>query len=142
MAGDEVEEIKSRLDIAEVVGDYVALSKKGRNYWGRCPFHNEKTPSFAVSPEKQTFHCFGCGKGGDIFTFVMEMEHLDFREALERLAERAGVKLTPRGGYDNGANKVRKNILADAQTFFRNSLGSSGELPHRHTSTAAALRLK
>jgi DNA primase len=126
MAGDEVEEIKSRLDIAEVVGDYVALTKKGRNYWGRCPFHNEKTPSFAVSPEKQTFHCFGCGKGGDIFTFVMEMEHLDFREALERLAERAGVKLVSRGGYDNGANKVRRNILAAAQTFFRKSLESAG----------------
>ncbi len=93
MASDDVREVKSRLDIAEVIGDYVVLRKSGQTYWGKCPFHNEKTPSFSVSPERQTFHCFGCGKGGDVYTFIMEIENLDFREALERLAERAGVKL-------------------------------------------------
>ena len=67
MSGNDVREIKSKLDIVEIVADYVSIRKKGQTYWGRCPFHNEKTPSFSVSRERQTFHCFGCGKGGDIF---------------------------------------------------------------------------
>ncbi len=121
----EIDEIKSKLDIVEVVGDYVKLVRKGTRFWGCCPFHNEKTPSFTVSSEKQSFHCFGCGKGGDVFSFVQEMEHLDFRETLERLAERAGVKLQP--GKGNFADtKVKKNILADAQEFFRKSYDTPG----------------
>lgn len=94
MANNDISEIKSRLDIAEVVSDYVKLTRRGQTYWGLCPFHSEKTPSFIVSPDRETFHCFGCGKGGDVFTFLMEIEHLEFREALERLAERAGVHLS------------------------------------------------
>ena len=121
----EIDEIKSRLDIAEVIGDYVKLVRKGTRYWGCCPFHSEKTPSFTVSPEKQSFHCFGCGKGGDVFSFVQEMEHLDFRETLERLAERAGVKLQPRSG-NFADTKIKKNILADAQEFFRKSYDTPG----------------
>lgn len=119
----EIDEIKSRLDIVEIVGDYVKLIRKGSRYWGCCPFHNEKTPSFSVSQEKQNFHCFGCGKGGDIFTFVQEMEHLDFRETLERLAERAGVKLEPRKGQFIDS-KTKKNIMSDAQEFFRKTLAT------------------
>ena len=121
----EIDEIKSRLDIAEVIGDYVKLVRKGTRYWGCCPFHSEKTPSFTVSSEKQSFHCFGCGKGGDVFSFVQEMEHLDFRETLERLAERAGVKLQPRSG-NFADTKIKKNILADAQEFFRKSYDTPG----------------
>jgi len=121
----EIDEIKSKLDIVEVVGDYVKLVRKGTRYWGCCPFHNEKTPSFTVSSDKQNFHCFGCGKGGDIFTFVQEMEHLDFRETLERLAERAGVKLEPRKG-EFVDSKTKKNILTDAQEFFRKTLDTPG----------------
>jgi len=117
----EIDEIKNRLDIVEIVGDYVKLIRKGSRYWGCCPFHNEKTPSFSVSQEKQNFHCFGCGKGGDIFSFVQEMEHLDFRETLERLAERAGVKLEPRKG-EFIDSKTKKNIMSDAQEFFRKTL--------------------
>lgn len=94
----DIDEIKSRINIVDFIGKRVALKKTGRNFKGLCPFHNEKTPSFIVSPERETFHCFGCGKGGDIFAFVMEYDHVDFVEALEELAEFAGVKLTRRVG--------------------------------------------
>lgn len=90
---DEVEEIKHRIDIVDLISSYLTLKKAGANYQALCPFHNEKTPSLMISPEKQIFKCFGCNEGGDIFSFVMKMENLEFREALEMLATRAGVKL-------------------------------------------------
>ncbi|MDO5115944.1 MAG: DNA primase [Synergistaceae bacterium] len=124
MASDDVREIKSRLDIVEIVSEYLPLKKNGQTFWGCCPFHSEKTPSFSVSPERQTFHCFGCGKGGDIFTFIMETEHLEFREALERLAERAGVKLSGRRRDDG--RRVSADINRAALDFFMESLGSAG----------------
>ncbi len=89
----EVEEIKSKLNVVDVLSEYIRLEKAGANWRARCPFHNEKTPSFMVSEEKQMWHCFGCGKGGDIFGFVMEMEGLGFREALKMLADKAGVQI-------------------------------------------------
>ena len=125
MASDDVREIKSRLDIVDVISERVKLKRNGQTWWGCCPFHNEKTPSFSVSPQRQTFHCFGCGKGGDIFTFVMESEHLEFREALERLAERAGVTLTKQS-----AGIVRKKTATDinraALDYFIDSFGRPG----------------
>lgn len=90
----EIEEIKSKLDIIDVVNRYIPLKKRGRHHVACCPFHNEKTPSFTVSPELQIFKCFGCGKSGDMFTFVQEFERVDFKDALEDLAKLAGVKLT------------------------------------------------
>lgn len=91
-----VDEVKERLDIVEVIGRHVHLQKSGRYFKGLCPFHTEKTPSFYVFPDNQGWHCFGCNKGGDLFTFVMDFEGLDFRTALEELARRAGVELQPR----------------------------------------------
>lgn len=88
-----LDEIASKCDIVSVIGEYVPLKRKGANYQGLCPFHNEKTPSFSVSPAKQIYHCFGCGAGGNIFKFIMEIEHLNFREAVEKLAKRANVSL-------------------------------------------------
>lgn len=91
---DDVEKIKQKLDIVDVIGSVVQLKKAGRNFKAPCPFHGEKTPSFVVSPERQIFHCFGCQKGGDMFTFIQDYENVTFSEALKELAARAGVKLT------------------------------------------------
>ena len=88
-----LDEIVARCDIVSVINEYVPLKRRGSNYQGLCPFHNEKTPSFSVSPSKQIFHCFGCGKGGNVFKFIMEIEGISFVEAAEKLAKRAGVKL-------------------------------------------------
>ena len=86
-----IEDVKSRLDIIQLIGEYVPLKKAGRNYKALCPFHQEKTPSFIVFPDSQHYHCFGCGVNGDVFGFIMQMEKLAFPEALRLLAQRAGV---------------------------------------------------
>ena len=88
-----IEEVRSRSDIVDVISGYVRIQKRGSNYVGLCPFHNEKTPSFSVSGQKQMYYCFGCGAGGNVFTFVMNYENYTFQEAVKVLAERAGVKL-------------------------------------------------
>ncbi|MBI3342154.1 DNA primase [Candidatus Curtissbacteria bacterium] len=106
---DQVEEIKSKVDIVEVISSYIPLKKMGRNFGGLCPFHGEKTPSFMVSPERQSFKCFGCAKGGDVFTFLEELEGWDFRETLEELAKRAGVKL--RDYKPTQGTKVREKLI-------------------------------
>lgn len=121
----EIEAIKSKLNIVDLVGEYVRLQKAGNNWKACCPFHNEKTPSFSVSEDKQFFHCFGCGKGGDIFGFLMEIEGLDFRDALENLAQRAGVEL-PKYGKESISNTKEKSkiweILELATVFYEKQL--------------------
>lgn len=96
MADTEVQQIKDRINIVEIIGQYVQLRKAGRNYSGRCPFHNERTPSFMVSPERGTYMCFGCGQKGDVFSFIQKMDGTDFATVLKQLAEKAGVTLEPR----------------------------------------------
>ena len=91
-----VEEVRADNDIVDVISQYVKLVKKGSNYFGLCPFHNEKTGSFSVSREKQMYYCFGCGAGGKVITFLMEYENATFQEALKTLADRAGIKLPER----------------------------------------------
>ncbi|NUK30901.1 DNA primase [Parageobacillus sp. VR-IP] len=91
---ETIEAIRRSIDIVDVISDYVQLKKQGRNYFGLCPFHGEKTPSFSVSPEKQIFHCFGCGAGGNVFSFLMDIEGLSFIEAVQRLAVKANVDLS------------------------------------------------
>ena len=90
---DVIEEVRSRNDIVDVISGYVRLQKKGASYFGLCPFHNEKSPSFSVSPSKQMYYCFGCGAGGNVFTFLMEYENYTFVEAVQALARRAGITL-------------------------------------------------
>jgi DNA primase len=126
-----VDDIKDRLDIVEVIGSYVSLKKAGQNYKGLCPFHSEKTPSFVVFPSTGTWHCFGaCGIGGDVFTFVMKRENIDFGEALQLLARRAGVDLAPRTPQATEADQklARLREINDvAATYFHYLLLNSPE---------------
>ena len=90
---DIIEEVRMKNDIVDVISQYVKLTRRGSSYFGLCPFHNEKTPSFSVTPSKQMYYCFGCGAGGNVFSFVMQYENFTFPEAVKMLAERAGVNL-------------------------------------------------
>lgn len=106
-----IEEIKSRNDIVDIISQYVVLKRSGRNFFGLCPFHKEKSPSFSVSPDKQIFHCFGCGVGGNVFHFVSKIENLSFRETVEMLAERSGVELpTLENEEDNKLLQLKSKV--------------------------------
>ncbi len=124
----QIDEIKSRLDIVELIGETVKLRRTGRNYAGLCPFHSEKTPSFIVSPERQTWRCFGqCNEGGDIFKFVMKKEGWDFKEALRYLAQRAGVQLEAYRAEkpeEKEAHERLRGLLEAAVTFYRHHLAA------------------
>ena len=106
----EIDQIKDRINIVDLVSEYVPLKKAGINHSARCPFHNEKSPSFYVSADRGTYKCFGCGEGGDVFTFVEKMEGLEFRGALEKLATKAGVTLTNTG---SSKKDDKKDVLRD-----------------------------
>lgn len=106
-----LEEIKQKISISEIVSEHVTLHRKGGRLWGLCPFHDEKTPSFSVQEEKGFYHCFGCGKGGSVFNFVMEIDHLDFIEAVRLLADKAGVKLEEETDEDREKRSDKKSLL-------------------------------
>lgn len=108
-----IEEIKSSNDIVDIISQYVILKRRGRNFLGLCPFHKEKTPSFSVSPDKQIFHCFGCGVGGDVITFINRIENLGYRESLEMLAEKAGIALpTVDNDRDNKRQILKEKVYS------------------------------
>jgi DNA primase len=114
LSEEKVSEIRDRSSILEVVSDYVTLKKAGKNHRGLCPFHSEKTPSFMVNEEKQIFHCFGCGEGGDVFTFLMKVGHFSFPQAVEELAKRYGVKLPSRE-----LSTTQKKEMAKKEALFQ-----------------------
>jgi DNA primase len=132
-AGSFADRVKQQADIVRVVGEYVRLKKSGQNFTGLCPFHGEKTPSFAVHPVKQIFHCFGCGKGGDVFSFVMEMEKCQFPEAVRVVAEKCGIAIpkpkerSPEERKENQQRTALVEMHREAQAFFVKQLESTAE---------------
>jgi DNA primase len=127
-----VDEVRNRIDVVDLISEYLQLKKAGRNHQGLCPFHAEKTPSFSVSREKQFFYCFGCGEGGNIFTFVMKMEGLSFPEAVRHLAGRAGLRLPDAGSSHTEEQKKRLlGALKLAAQYYRQ------QLAHAHIGHAA-----
>lgn len=123
-----IDDLVARSDIADVVGEYVHLSPKGGSLWGLCPFHSEKTPSFHVVPDRQLYKCFGCGKGGGVINFIMEMEHLPYPDAVRFLAKRAGMEVPEDGTDDQWRKKRARSVEANraAARFYYNYLGSDG----------------
>src|SRR5215475_2458509 len=125
---DLLAEIRARLDIVELVGQFVSLKRAGANWKGLCPFHNEKTPSFTVHPKKGIFHCFGCGAGGDAFGFIMRQDRLTFPEAVRALAKQSGVTLPDeRGGRrDDSGREELYRVMDLAASFYVEALWKPG----------------
>ena len=121
-------QVIDRCDIVETISSYVQLKKAGRNFKANCPFHNEKTPSFVVNPDKQIFHCFGCSEGGNAVTFLMKQEHMDFPEAIRRMAQKAGIVIPEEHVQDKKASDLRQVI------FQANSLAA--QFFHQHLMTS------
>lgn len=122
-----IDELVARSEITDIVSSYVTLTRKGDRLWGLCPFHNEKTASFSVVAERQAYHCFGCGKGGGVITFIMEIENLPFVDAVGLLAKRAGMQV-PETGQDESHRRRRESVLAlnrEAARYFHSQLNSS-----------------
>lgn len=121
-----IEDIRNSNDIVDIISQYVILKRSGRNYFGLCPFHKEKTPSFSVSPDKQIFHCFGCGAGGNVIHFVSKIENIDFKESIEILAEKAGIKLPTLDSTIDSKRQALKDkvyeINKEAALFFHETL--------------------
>src|SRR6266852_3828016 len=132
-AGSIAERVKQQADIVRVVGEYVQLKKAGQNFRGLCPFHSEKTPSFNVHPTRQIYHCFGCGKGGDVFSFVMEMEKCEFPDAVRLVAEKSGIAVprakerSPQERKQNQQRSAFVEMHREAQTFFVQQLEGTAE---------------
>ena len=114
---DILNEVKESNDIVEVISQYVHLKRSGRNYFGICPFHNEKSPSFSVSPDKQIFHCFGCGVGGNVISFISKIEGIGFKEAIETLAERANISLPVNTSQEDSKLEELKSKVFKVNSF-------------------------
>src|ERR1700686_4478329 len=125
---ETIEQIAAANDVVEVIGAYFPLKRAGASFKALCPFHQEKTPSFTVSPQRQTFHCFGCGVGGSVFRFVMDYEHIDFPSSVRKLAARAGIPVIEEhsiGGEEDRQHEARRTLLklhAEAAEWFHDNL--------------------
>src|SRR3974377_1852625 len=132
-AGSFAEKVKQQADIVRVIGEYVRLKKTGQNFTGLCPFHQEKTPAFAVHPVRQIYHCFGCGAGGDVFKFVMEIEKCPFPEAVRAVAEKCGIPIprprerSPEERRENQQRSALVEMHRDAAAFFTRQLEQASE---------------
>lgn len=115
-----IDEVRANNDIVDVISQYVHLKRSGRNYFGLCPFHNEKSPSFSVSPDKQIFHCFGCGVGGNVFSFIMKIEGVNFVEAVQTLAEMANIQLPSLDNNKDEAKEILKSKVFKVNEFTAN----------------------
>ncbi len=126
------DQIRDAVNIVDLIGQYLTLKKRGRNFIGLCPFHQEKTPSFNVNPEKQIFHCFGCGKGGDVYAFLMDYEKVTFPEALRMLSEQTGIALPEKNRSSSDRSAAEQMDIANrtAAQFFRNALGNAPASVH------------
>ena len=135
MDKSSVEQIKAVSDIVAVISEYVQLKKKGKSFWGLCPFHSEKTPSFSVDPDKQSYKCFGCDRGGDVISFVMDKKGFSFAEAITELALKAGITLDPDKRQPSSEKKIYYEANKAAMTFFEQQLNSvKGEDARRYLS--------
>ncbi|GAB4274852.1 MAG: DNA primase [Coriobacteriia bacterium] len=119
---EDVQRVREAVDLVTVVGETVQLQKKGRLFWGLCPFHQEKTPSFKVDPANQLWHCFGCGRGGDVFGYVMQRDNLEFPDAVRELAQKARVEIRETGGMPTGERERLFEALREAATFYHETL--------------------
>src|ERR1700683_1375161 len=132
-AGSFAEKVKQQADIVRVIGEYVRLKKTGQNFTGLCPFHQEKTPSFAVHPTRQIYHCFGCGASGDVFKFVMELEKSTFPEAIRSVAEKCGIAIpkprerSPEERPENPKPSALIEMHREAAAFFSRQLQDAPE---------------
>ena len=122
-----IEQVREAADIVEVVQQYFPLTKSGKDFRARCPFHEDKDPSFYVVPDKQIYHCFGCGAGGNVFNFLMQYENLSFRDALEMLAKRYGIDLPRRGGRESSEAEFTYRVNALATKVYRSALLNTKE---------------
>ena len=124
ISDDDIRRVREATDLVSLVNERVVLNQKGRLFWGCCPFHDEKTPSFKIDPDLQNWHCFGCGKSGDVFGYLMESEHLEFPEAVRALADRANIEITEVGG--SGIPRSLKDRMmqacAEAENFYHMEL--------------------
>ena len=122
--------VRNLESIETVISDYVSLKKKGKNYLGLCPFHSEKTPSFNVSPEKKLFHCFGCNESGDLIAFLMKVDNLSFKEAIENICQRVGIPIQYKEGHytsheDEKAKDLILSCLLEAKRYYQEALKST-----------------
>ena len=130
-----IEKIRNRADVVEIISKYVSLKKRGRNYFGLCPFHNEKTPSFSVNPDKQIFKCFGCGIGGGVINFIMEIEKLEFKDSVIFLAEHSGIEIALNESYGSFGDIAQQLLTIHKQAgkiFVDNFNTDSGKEIYSH----------